>query len=68
MNTLEPINKPTDYRFASNHVCTECQGSLIRTPRRPIDRVISLFVPVHRYRCIRFGCQWIGNLRVADEQ
>ncbi len=68
MKTAEPSTRPTDYRGASNNVCGACQGSLIRMPRRPIDRFISLFVPVHRYRCSRFQCQWIGNLRVADEQ
>ncbi len=68
MKTAAPSVGPADYRAASKNVCSECQGSLIRTPRRPIDRFLSMFVPVHRYRCSRFQCQWIGNLRVADEK
>ena len=56
--------EPIDYVSVSHHLCAECGGNLIRTPRRPIDRVWNLFVPVHRYRCDRFACQWTGNLRV----
>jgi hypothetical protein len=68
MKTTAPSTGPVDYRSASNNLCIQCQGNLIRTPRRPIDHCISLVMPVHRYRCSRFGCQWIGNVRVADEQ
>lgn len=56
--------EPADYVSLSHHQCVQCAGSLIRTPRRPIDHFWSLFVPVHRYRCNRFACQWTGNLRV----
>lgn len=53
-----------DYVSVSKHACALCGGNLIRTPCRPIDRLWNLFVPVHRYRCSRFSCQWTGNLRV----
>lgn len=53
-----------DYVAVSKHQCPACQGYLIRTPRRSVDRVLSLFLPVLRYRCQRFSCQWHGNLRM----
>jgi hypothetical protein len=31
--------------------------------RRFIDRLLSLILPVHRYRCNSLGCHWEGNLR-----
>lgn len=47
------------------HVCPQCNSSVERVPRRPIDRFASLFTPVHRYRCRLngWGCDWEGNLR-----
>lgn len=43
--------------------CPRCSGPVLRVRRRIIDRMISLFVPVHRYRCNALGCTWEGNLR-----
>lgn len=56
--------EPADYRNVSGHLCAQCGGSLTRTPERPIDHFWNLLVPVHRFRCGRFSCQWTGNLRV----
>jgi hypothetical protein len=36
-----------------------------RIRRRFVDRVLSLFYPVHRYHCRSFACHWEGNLRVT---
>ncbi len=44
--------------------CPQCGGRLIRIARRPLDRLLSRFSPVQRYRCERFNCQWEGNVRV----
>jgi hypothetical protein len=41
--------------------CPVCGGPLRRTRRRPVDRVLSWFVPVGRYCCCE--CPWVG-LRV----
>lgn len=41
-----------------------CKGWLIRIWRRPVDRLYSYFVPVHRFRCENFSCGWEGNFRV----
>jgi hypothetical protein len=47
---------------ADPYKCPMCQGRLIRTRRRVVDRVRSLFSPVKRYRCANFACQWHGNI------
>lgn len=44
--------------------CPLCDGPLIRTSRRPIDRVLSIVTPLQRFRCPSFNCQFEGNLRV----
>jgi len=43
--------------------CPRCQGALVRVRRLPLDRLISLLFPRHRYRCITIGCGWEGTLR-----
>lgn len=45
--------------------CPKCRSTLHRVWRRPVDRFISLLVPVHRFRCEHFMCQWTGNMRAA---
>ena len=64
MEHCAPRSEAADYIGISEHMCPKCQGHLIRTPRRPTDRLLSLFKPVQRYRCARFSCQWVGNLAV----
>ena len=56
-----PITGTVDYVGISQHTCPVCNGQLLRTRRRAVDRLSSLFVPVHRYRCHVFSCQWVGN-------
>ena len=43
--------------------CPRCNRSIYRIPRRFVDRLLSIFVPVHRHRCDEMGCHWEGNLR-----
>lgn len=43
-------------------VCPRCKGPIYRTHRRLVDRVISVIVPVRRYRCFSVRCQWEGNI------
>ena len=49
-------------RYA-DHACPMCGGDLRRCHRHWSDRVLSLLVPVNRYRCKSTECQWEG-LRV----
>jgi hypothetical protein len=59
-------HSPQDYVSATRHSCPVCSAALVRTPRRPVDYLISRFTPVQRFRCERFSCQWQGNLRVGQ--
>ncbi|PKO90341.1 MAG: hypothetical protein CVU18_00830 [Betaproteobacteria bacterium HGW-Betaproteobacteria-12] len=43
--------------------CPLCHGSTNRISRRVIDVLLSLFIPVRRYRCRSLTCTWEGNLR-----
>lgn len=43
--------------------CPRCNRPACRIQRRLVDRLISYFVPVRRYRCRSMGCGWEGNLR-----
>jgi hypothetical protein len=43
--------------------CLLCHGRMLRVVRRPLDRLISLFVPVQRYRCASMGCGWECRVR-----
>jgi len=40
--------------------CPVCGGYLRRTHRQFLDRVISVFVPMARYRCSNQDCRWSG--------
>ncbi len=58
---LYSSGRPTD----SRRHCPLCGATLVRTPRRLIDRLFSRFMPMLRYRCERFLCQWQGNMRLG---
>jgi len=50
---------------SANHACPRCDAPLDRVQRRIVDRLVSWFTPVRRYRCRMKGwsCDWEGNLR-----
>lgn len=49
----------------SSQICPKCGSNyLTRIHRRFRDRLLSIFVPVYRYRCDSLACEWEGNLRV----
>ena len=50
----------------TEHTCPLCAGYLIRIHRRAADRLLSLLVLVHRYRCLGFSCRWEGNIRAHN--
>ena len=52
------------YPGESLRLCPCCGGPLTRISRRPADRFVSFFRPVHRYQCIVLECGWQGNLPV----
>jgi hypothetical protein len=45
--------------------CPRCSGDIHRVHRHLLDRLISLYVPVRRYRCTNGKCRWHG-LRVGS--
>jgi len=63
---VAPMAATTSYRHASGMHCPMCAGALIRTPRRLQDRLWSVVQPSNRFRCVRFSCQWVGNVRRCD--
>ena len=42
--------------------CPQCGDAVLRVHRRIIDRLYSLYHPVHRYQCTSLECGWRGNL------
>ena len=44
-------------------MCPRCLSGVNRVPRGALDRLISLVVPVRRYRCRALACAWEGALR-----
>ena len=59
----DPIG--ADYLKPSQQLCPQCGEALDRIHRRAIDRLVSIFTPVQRYRCRGFSCRWEGNLRIT---
>jgi len=51
--------------FSSGGACPRCNGAAYRVPRRLVDRLMSRFVGISRYRCRSTDCGWEGNLRVS---
>ena len=46
-----------------DRACPRCGGVAHRIRRELLDRVISVLVPVARYRCPWIGCNWEGVFR-----
>ncbi len=67
MSTHAPARHSHGYSAISANECPKCAGRLLRTWRRPFDRLTSLVSPVQRFRCEYFACQWEGNLPAARE-
>lgn len=44
--------------------CPRCKAPVFRVSRRLVDVLISVFLPVRRYRCRSMSCGWEGNFRV----
>jgi len=62
--TLNSANRGSGFVSIPSGVrCPKCGGHLHRIRRRPIDRLLSWFVAVQRFRCDEFNCEWQGNVR-----
>lgn len=64
----EPVHTPSRriYPGLVARRCPECDGELLRAIRLPVDRLVSVYKPVHRYRCQSFDCQWQGRLALES--
>ena len=61
---LQPVSGSSVYNFSvANYRCPDCGDIVSRIPRRPFDRILSVFVSLRRYRCPNVLCVWEGNLR-----
>lgn len=61
---LRPDTRASDYVFTVPTCrCPVCMDMLKQMPRRRVDRVLSVFVPVHRFSCSSSACGWEGILR-----
>jgi hypothetical protein len=63
MPYTDSAKAPLDHR-SHRPVCPQCNGEMERIARRLPDRFVSLFVPVHRYRCRSASCAWVGNVQM----
>jgi hypothetical protein len=50
-------------RSPATLTCPHCQTGLVRVPRSFGDRLISLFVPMQRWRCAAVDCGWEALVR-----
>ena len=66
MTTQSQMKEPGYFGTGAGHECPLCNAALLRTARRPMDRFLSRFVAVQRYRCVSFTCQWEGNFRTSS--
>ena len=48
---------------SSGFKCPRCNASVFRVSRRFVDLLMSIILPIRRYRCISMECNWEGNLR-----
>jgi hypothetical protein len=67
VNSFNPVFRanasPHDDR-SDSYACPMCGGhGLVRIRRRFIDRILSVFIRLRRFRCTHSECQWVGNLR-----
>ena len=45
-------------------LCPRCGAWANRIRRRPVDRVVSIFGTVWRFRCSNAECNWRGTVRM----
>jgi len=60
---MKTLSGPGGSIASYGHPCPVCNCSTNRVPRRWVDLFVSLFTPLHRYRCRSMSCDWEGNLR-----
>ena len=49
-------------RLTATRSCPQCGGPAARVSRKLTDRMLSVVMPVKRYRCFDLNCNWEGLL------
>lgn len=62
-STLLVVPRAHSALSTCSRACPRCSSALFGVARRWPDRLLSLFVPLRRYRCISLQCSWEGNFR-----
>ncbi|MBK6469192.1 MAG: hypothetical protein IPF94_00290 [Betaproteobacteria bacterium] len=57
----------SSHQEPTGRACPRCQRRTDRVSRRWFDRVLSVFMPMVRYRCASEGCGWEGLLMRRHE-
>lgn len=57
----------SSHQEPTGRACPRCQRRTDRVSRRWLDRALSVFMPVVRYRCASEGCGWEGLLMRRHE-
>lgn len=65
LSTVDALHTTDAFHSLHGPVCPRCNSTVYRVPRRFVDRLLSAFMRVFRYRCDAMGCNWEGNLRVT---
>ena len=63
MNTPPRPSPPAPGARFRGRACPCCSGTTERVARHFLDRLLSVFIPVSRYRCTTPACSWEGVLQ-----
>jgi len=62
--SLSPtVNSGYSAPATCNRFCPRCNSAVFSVSRCFVDLLLSVFLPIRRYRCISMQCSWEGNLR-----
>lgn len=64
MQTAVPDHN-SRHQHGSRFSCPRCRARMIRVRRRAIDNVVSVVIPVHRFRCSSPECGYACNFHVT---
>ena len=66
---LEDVMADIDLLNIDQHdlSCPKCGYELIRVQRRFVDNLLSVFMPVLRFRCTNLSCGYESNLRCRSQ-
>lgn len=65
LSTVDALHTTDTFHSLHDAVCPRCNCTVYRVPRRFVDRLLSPFMRIFRYRCDAMDCNWEGNLRVT---